>query len=749
VRLICVLLLLAPLSAPLSGAGGEDLTQYVEPFMGVIGRGSCVIGPQLPFGSINPSPDTPDGHTDGYDYLKEIRGFSQVHVSGTGGPGKYGQFLISPQIGIEVSEVGHDSKKSEEEARVPYYKVRLTRYDILCEIVPTHHAAMYRFTFPASDETHILIDLGHNIPGDITRKHLSNTPSGGYANSGEVQIDSQKGLITGWGHYWGGWSCEPFDIYFAAEFSRPGDRFGTWKDDRIEPGSRRKTIHKKKERVGAYFGYKTRAGETILLRIAVSMHSVEKAQAYLREEIPHWDFERIRRQGEEVWNERLNRIQIDGATEEQKAIFYTCLYNTMRMPRDRTGDNPKWESTEPYWDDHYAVWDTWRTVFPLHVLINEGMVRDNIRAFIDRHKHNGRVLDAFIAGNDRVCGWATEEQRLCYRNQGGDDVDNVIADAFVKGISGVDLQQAYQVVRHSAEWERTQSYRSADRGWVPYGTYQQYMGMECSRSLEFSYNDFCVAQIANGLGLVDDYQRYLRRSRNWESLWNPHISSDGFSGFIAPRMSDGAWLPYDPKRSRPPKGTRCFYEGTSWVYSFFLPHDFAELISLMGGAEQYVNRLQHALTAKMIDNNNEPAFLTPWAFVYGGRPDLASYWVRSNLPRYTLERFPGDEDSGAMASWFVFAAMGLFPNAGQDLYLLQGPLYPRMTLTRENGSEITIIAVNAGEENCYVQSAELNGEPLNQAWITHTEIKDGATLRFLMGPAPSDWGKQTPPLSTR
>jgi predicted alpha-1,2-mannosidase len=717
----------------------EGLTRYVNPWMGVIGRGNAAIGPQWPWGSINPGPDTKNGFTDGYDPTQKIRGFSQLHVTGTGGRGKYGQFLISPQVGLNVTETGHDSAKGEEEAKASSYRVRLIDYHILCELTPTKHAAIYRFTFPKSSEAHLVVDLGHNIPQDCTPYRS------GYADQGEVFLDPQTRTIRGWGHYWGGTSSEPFSVYFAARYSKPAVAFGTWKDGLIARGVARQKVYRKRERIGAYLRYDTRENEEVFLKIAVSFSGMDQALSYLDHEIPAWDFERTRAAAEAAWNEKLKKIIIEGAPEDQKTIFYTALYNTMRMPRDRSGDNPSWKSDQPYWDDHYCIWDTWRTLFPLHVLINESMVRDNVKAFLDRFRHNGQVLDAFIAGNDGYYEWVSDENPDWFRNQGGDDVDNVIADAYLKNVRGIDWKAAYDLLRNNAERERAPSYRIGDRGWVPYRKYE--FGFYCSRSLEFSYNDFCVAEVARGLGYTQDAERYLRRSRGWENLWNPQAESDGFQGFLAPRWLDGAWVPYDPKSDRavasPGGPDRSFYEGTSWVYSYFVPHDFARLIALSGGPRAYCEKLTHALEKNLIDFSNEPSFLTPLSFIYASRPDLASYWVRKNVNRYTKDGFPGDEDSGAMSSWFIFATLGFFPNAGQDVYLIIGPMYPKATLTMLSGKQIIIEGIGASPENIYVQSAFLNGKPLHRAWLRHEDLQNGAVLKFVMGPKPSTWG-QTP-----
>ncbi len=731
-----------------SGSQAQDYTKYVDPWMGVAGKGNTVIGPQLPFGSVNPSPDTPEGQTDGYNSKEKIRGFSQLHLTGAGGPGKYGQFLLSPQIGLNVLEDGHDSNKdsSEEEAKIDYYKVRLSDDNILCELSPTEHSVLYNFTFPKSDSSYVIIDLGHNIPGDIT--HLSTGENrGGYAENGTVTIDVERKKISGWGSYWGGWSAEPFSVYFTLEFSKPLKAFGTWKDGVINHNVQTESIDKKAQRIGAFAGFETEDDELIQVKISVSFKSVENASNFLAQEIPSWEMDWVREKAREKWNDRLSRIKIDGVDETEKKIFYSSLYQTMRMPRDRTGDNPHWDSDAPYWDDHNCIWDTWKTVFPLHTLINEGVVKDNVLAFIDRYKHNGQVLDAFLAGNDRVYQWWTVELPYYFHNQGGDNVDNVIADAYVKNVKGINWEQAYEVVNFQAEKMRTNAYLINDRGWIPFRTYEY--AFDCSRTMEFAYNDFCAAQMAKGLGKQADYERYLNRSGKWTTLWNDDLESLGYSGFINPKKMNGSWAIYDAAKDRvdhsPGSFDRSFYEGTSWVYSYNTPHDMGKLIELMGGKEKYIERLQFAMENDLIDMGNEPSFLIPFSFIYAGRPDLTTFWVKQNRKKYTATSFPGDEDSGGMGSWYVFASLGIFPVAGQDLYLISGPSSPSISLTQENGKKLVVESKNLSKENIYIQSATLNGKPLNRAWLRHSEIASGAKLKFKMGPKPSDWGTQDLP----
>ena len=533
----------------------KALVDYVNPFIGVLDGGSyCTIGPQLPFGSVNPGPETPEGMYGGYNPVQPIRGFAELHVSGTGW-GKYGQFLVSPQIGLNVDEKGHDSPKSAETATPCYYAVNLDRYKIRTELAPTHHAVIYRFTFPKSNDANIAIDVTHSLVRDIA------THMGGTVSAGEVTVDgAAKNQITGYGRYTGGFGDGAYKVYFCARFSKAGNGFGTWKNGAIRSATH-ETIDAMNERIGGYLRFQTSEGEPVYMKIAVSFKSIRQAEAWLDQEIPAWDFDTVKETARSEWNKELGKITVEGGSEKDKTLFYSALYRSMMMPRDRTGDFNGYPANAPVWDDHYAVWDTWRTAFPLHVLIDPDMVRDNVNAFIERFRKNKVVKDAFIAGNDM------------FKEQGGNNIDNVIADAYVKRIRGVDWNAAYQLLKFDADslrlgpQETTEkldtvmaSYKKRD--WIPAGT------ISCSVSLEYSYNDFCVAEVAKGLGKKDDYRKYLERSHKWVELWNPNLGSNGYKGFIGPKKPDGSWIDIDPAKNWG-SWHEYFYEANSWTYSFF------------------------------------------------------------------------------------------------------------------------------------------------------------------------------------
>jgi len=701
------------------------LADYVNPYIGVLDDESyCTVGPQLPFGSVNPGPQTVEGGNDGYSFYESIRGFAQLHVSGTGW-GKYGQFLISPQIGLAVGENKHDSPKSDEAAKAYYYSVNLLRYGIKTEFTPTNHAVIYRFTFPKSTEASILIDITHSLTRDIA------TQIGGQVSAGDVKIDTvSNNKIIGHGRYSGGFGEGEYEVYFCAKFSRPYNNFGVWKDYKKDRKDHM-AISNPNERIGAYVGFQTSEQEAIYLKIAISLKSSDQAEIWLDGEIPDWDFETVKLRAQNSWNRELGKILVEGGSERDKTLFYSAMFRSMMMPRDRTNDIKGWPEDAPLWDDHYAVWDTWRTMFPLMTIIKPEVVRDNINSFIERFKKNKVVKDAFIAGSDM------------FQEQGGNNIDNIIGDAFVKKIPGVDWEKAYELLKYDADNERLGHQKGSlpnqidtmvagykKRGWIPGGI------MSCSMSLEYSYNDFCVAQVAKGLGKKADFNTYFKRSQLWSELWNPNLESRGFKGYIGPRKTNGEWINIDPAKNWGSWG-EYFYEGSSWTYSYFAPQDFPKLIKLSGGSDLFCQRLIYGLSQRLIDYRNEPAFLAIHAFHYANRPDLASYWVKKMMSEgYTDEGYPGNEDSGAMGSWYVFAALGIFPNAGQPLYFIHGPSFSRITVTLGNHKTLLITANGLSKENSYVKACSLNGKTLNGSFISHEQIMAGGKLDFTMGPDP-------------
>lgn len=699
-----------------------SLVPFVDTKVGVIDdKGSnCVIGPQLPFASINPSPQTPEGEHDGYAPGQPIRGFGQLHVSGTGW-GKYGHFLVSPQIGLKVGETEHDSPASDEVTMPNYYKATLTRYGITAEVTPAEHAAIYRFTFPESDNASIAMDVTHSLTRDIAKF------IGGSVRSNTVAIDpASPGRFSGMIEYEGGFSSGYYKLYFSAELSKRPASFGVWKNGSLQNGVCEAVLTSGNDRIGSYFTYKTKKDEAIYMKIAISFKSIEQARKYLAKEIPAWDFAAVQKNGLRRWNSILSDIVVSEGPATRMKMFYSALYHSLLMPRNRTNDFPGFENME-LWDDHFAVWDTWRTLFPLLTIIEPDVVSRNVQSFINRLKVNGKVKDAYIAGNDMA------------EEQGGNDVDNIVADAILKDLKGFDRNEAYRYLKFSADHERRAAplmigepgleqndslfYRK--HGWLPGGVMAQ------STALEYSYNDFCVAEAARKLGHTCDYKKYLDRSHQWVNMWNPDLESRGFKGFICPKTIDGKWIPIDATYFWG-SWKRYFYEADAWTYSFFMPHDIDRLVELCGGKEAFAKKLDYGFRNSLLELANEPSFLATRLFNHVGRMDLTCYWVNYVMENLFGEySMPGNDDSGAMSSWWLFSAMGFFPNAGQNIYYLNSPIFKEITIQRPSGN-IVVSAPNHTDKTFYIQSVKVNGKECPDGIMNYDDIRNGGRIDYIL-----------------
>ena len=716
------------------------LVDFVNTSIGVIDNrtNNCVIGPMMPYGSINPSPQTQrdpkdryGGH-DGYDPRFPIIGFGQLHVSGTGW-GSYGHFLISPQVGLNVGKGTHDSPKSGEITKAYYFKTNLDHYNLTAEVSPRHYSAMYRFSFPATDSATIVFDASQSIGLDIA------TIMGGTIFENTASIDEVKRQIRGVIRIRSGWPEGAYTLYFVAKLDKKFSDWGVWKSDTLF--NKRDFVENNSQdgrHVGTYCRFKTKKKEAIIMKVAISFKGYDQAENFLDQEIPHWNFEKIVAQGKSEWNKKLKAIKIDTKTDDEKKVFYSAMYRVLTMARDRSKDNPNWLSNQPYWDDNYAFWDTWRTAFPMMLLIDNKALRDNVLALLNRFKHNGFVRDGFIAGRDKM------------EEQGGNDVDNILTEAVLKNVQGIDANEVYKLLKHNADNERNglpdkfwktdtlskkNNIRYKELGWIPQCV------MSSSNTIEYAYNDFCVAQAAMKLGKNEDYNNYLKRSMGWVNLWNDTLRNKGFTGFMDARRADGLFAGIYPQKNGGSWKTP-FYEGDTWTYSFGIPHGYDKLFELMGGKENYVKRLDFAFRNHLIDLTNEPAFLITRSFSEAGRPDLTSYWTHYVMNKYyDITGYPGNDDTGAMSSWYLFSAMGFFPKAGTDIYYLNAPKYAKTVLTLVGSKKLTILAKNTGGNAVYIQSCKINGKDWNAPIFHHSDIANGGKIEIVLSNRPTDWGK--------
>ncbi len=725
-----------------------NLTKYVDPFIGTEGEGNTFPGATLPFGMVKLGPDCGDlTSNSGYMPEGDIKGFSHIHVSGTGGGPKYGNVLVMPVTG-KINLQDRSSARENETAEVGMYKVTLSMHDIDVRLTSSHSVGFHQYTFPASDDSKILIDAGSFLTtswcdGCIEEQELVGC---------EIEIVNDT-LIEGYTRVRRGWNTgDAYTVYFSAHFDEPAVSFGTWKKDQLLPGQ--KVQFDSGERAGAWFGFNTEKDQTIQVKVGISFLGRLKARENIKNEIPHWSFEAVYSNSVNVWNEILGKINVETDDEDLKTIFYTGLYHSILQPTDRTGENPLWQSDKPYYDDFYAIWDTYRVTHPLFMFLCPERQTGIINAMLDIYEQEGYMPDA-RSGN------------FTGRTQGGSNSDVLIADAFVKGLKGIDYEKALEAMITNAELDPGGAHQLKGRGGLTEYNSLGYVSTNHeragSRTVEYAYNDYCIYQVAKGLGKKHIAAKYLERSGNWKNLFKP-MEDHGAMGFIMPKKANGEWdEEYRGRKwnndirewveadfSVHIHGTwpDFFYEADSWEYSFYVPHNVPELITVCGGKDAFVARLDTFFKHGYYNVGNEPSFLTPSLYNFAGRQDKSNETIREIIKKhYTTARdgIPGNDDSGSMSSWAAFNLMGIYPNAGQDYYLITAPHFNKVTINMGDDTHLVIKTKDLSKDNIYIQKVLFNGKQLTRSWFSHTEIMHGGTLEFFMGNKPNNhWEKISP-----
>jgi len=701
-----LIILLCLLILPLQVSAQRDLTRYVNPFIGTGGHGHTFPGAIVPFGMVQLSPDTRltgwDGCS-GYHYSDSIiYGFSHTHLSGTG-ISDYGDILLLPSLKLAGSAAFQHRNES---AAPGYYSVKLDDDNILVELTATARTGLHRYTFPRSEDANVIIDLAH-------RDKVIDS---------DLRVTS-KTTIVGWRRSQA-WAKDQI-VYFAAEFSQPFTSYG--------PTDRE---------LRTYFRFDTRGGAPLLVKVAISAVDVEGALRNLQAELNHWNFDKVRADAAAAWNAELKKIQVTGGTDAQLTNFYTALYHAMTAPnlfmdvdgryRGRDFKGHKADDFSNY--TVFSLWDTFRAAHPLYNIIDQKRTRDFIRTFLAQYEQGGRLPVWELAANetDTMIGYHAV---------------SVIADAAAKGISGFDLNKAFEAMKHSAELRQ-------QRG---LGVYidQGFIAMEderesVSKVLEYAYDDWCIAEVARMLGKTADYERYNARAQSYKNMF------DSASGFMRPR-SNGNWLePFDPREV-----TFGFTEANSWQYTFFAPQDVSGLIALMGGRRQFAEKLDQLFAAKsqttgreQVDitgligqyaHGNEPSHHMAYLYNYVGQP-----WKTQSRVRQIMDQFYkpdpagliGNEDCGQMSAWYVLSAAGFYPvTPGSTIYVIGSPLFPEAQFNLENGKSFVVRGVGVSERNVYIQSATLNKKPYTKSFLQHSDLMAGGELVLRMGSqANPNWG---------
>jgi predicted alpha-1,2-mannosidase len=722
----------------------KDVVDYVSPNIGGIGilLTSTIPYVQYPHGAARLYPITTPGIGDRY-LADKIYGFPA------------GPAMLMASVGstdTHPSSYASDFDHDFEKATPYYYEADLQTSGIKAELTATKQAAYYRFTFPASDHSHLVLSMGDNAEISVVGPQAV---EGSQAAGGTVStLASHTGETR---------------QYFYAEFSRPMGSWQTWRDGQLAHAAQQSGSE-----IGFVTDSRTTAGEAVEVRVGISYISTEQARRNLQREIPDWNFDHVRADTRGVWNHTLGAIQTDGGTEQQRVIFYTALYRSLCRMTDITEDGKYFsgydhkvhdaEGQDFYVDD--GLWDTFRSEHPLQILLDAHQQEDEVRSYIRMYQQSG-WMPSFPS--------AAGEQAVMI----GHHAAVFIADLYEKGYRDFDVQQAYAGIRKNAAettllpWSRAPltslDHVYFDKGFfpalavgeketVPEVTPERRQAV--SVTIENSYDDWSVAQLARALGKQEDADYFTKLAHNYQNLFNPAID------FMAPKSADGQWVePFDPKLGGGQGGRAYFTEVNSWLYTFGVQHDVAGLIHLFGSRDAFNAKLDRLFvepygTSKwhyldqfpdstglvgLYAQGNEPSFHIAYLYDFSGQPWKTQRRVRQMMDLWYGDGpmgIPGDDDGGETSSWYVLSAMGFYPVCpGSPVYEIGSPIFAKTTIRMGNGKDFTIVADHVSARNKYIQSATLNGQLLDKPWFRHADIANGGTLTLEMGDAPNtSWG---------
>jgi len=707
---------------PLQLFSQQTFTQFVDPFIGTGGHGHTFPGATVPFGMVQLSPDTRltgwDGCS-GYHYSdKKIYGFSHTHLSGTG-CSDYGDVMLIPTVGkVQLNNKKYSStfKKENEKASAGYYSVFLDKPKVKVELTTTIRTGLHKYTFPKSSAANVILDLTHR---DRVKQ-------------GEITIEGNNEISgTRISNAW----ADNQILYFVIQFSKPFKKYGIAKADVIAEGSK----HDTGSLLKAYVQFDTEGGEVIYARVGISAVSVEGARKNLEAEQDGYRFEETKQQAETAWNRELSKIEIETDDIATKRTFYTALYHCMIAPNVYQDVDGKYRGRDfniheaPFtYHTVFSLWDTYRALHPLLTIIDKKRSSDFINTFIREYEEGGRLPVWELSSCETWC-------------MIGYHAIPVIAEAVMKDVNGFDVGKAYEAMKFSAMENKNALDDYKQFGYIKFLNH----GQSVSRTLEYAFDDWCIALVAKKLGKEDDYRYFIQRAQSYKNVF------DKETGFMRPRS--GAFLtPFDPY-----KVDHNYTEGNAWQYSFYVPQDLNGHIKLLGGKEKLANFLDSLFTVSskltghkqpditgMIGqyvHGNEPSHQIAYEYNYAAQP----WKTQSMVSRIMNEMYSdkpdglsGNEDCGQMSAWYVFSALGFYPVCpGSDHYAIGSPLFKRATIHLENGKNFTIEANNNDGETFYINSAKLNGMSYTKSYLQYDDLKNGGVLQLDMSSKPNkNWG---------
>ena len=702
----------------------ENPVDFIDPFIGTGFHGHTYPGATVPFGAVQLSPDTRAGNWDacaGYHYDDStITGFSHTHLSGTGCI-DLGDLLIRPTTqSIDLSKKTICTptvfRHEDEKAEAGYYAVLLHEEGIRAELTATAHTGVHRYTFPKESTPTVIVDLKHSLDNE----HI-------YESSLQVVNPHE---ITGMRNT-RGWSDNQ-RIYFVIQCSQPFEKATLVSNQKALEGKEAEGTD-----LQALLKFKDRTSEPIVMKVGLSIVSVENARENLQAEVEGFDFDAVKQAAYHTWNDAVSAIKVEGGTEEQKTNFYTALYHSMVVPNvvsDVNGQYRRHNQTIgqlPQGAVQYStfsLWDTFRAWNPMMTLIDTTLVTNMIHSFLHIYDASGELpLWPLSAGETGTM--------IGYHSA------SVIADAYMKGIRGFDAEKALEALVVSSEKNQKGADYYISKGFIPSNIKKE----SISCLLEFAYDDWCIAQLAQALGKQEIYDTYIRRSQQYLNVF------DGATRFFRPKRMDGNWeTPFNPNEVG-----RAYTEATAWQYRFFVPHDVNGMVQLFGGKEAFTSALDDIFhTDAQVDGDlvditgligqyahgNEPSHHIAYLYNYIGQPWKTQAMTRRLLDEMyapTPEGIVGNEDCGQMSAWYILSSLGLYAVCpGSNEFTFTTPLFEKATLQLANGKTLTITA-NHPEKNLYIDKVELNGKEIETNFVTYEQLMGGGELHFSLTDQPN------------
>ena len=719
---------------------------WVNPFIGTANFGTTHPGAVLPNGMMSVTPFNVMGSdTNKFDkdkrwwstpYSYENRfftGYAHVNLSGVGCP-ELGSLLLMPTTGeLDVDYKNYGSGYCDEQASPGYYSNRLTKYNIRTEVTATTRSSIARFTFPAG-QANILLNLGEGLTNESGAwlRRVSDTEVEGMKLSGTFCYNPQA----------------VFPIYFVMRVNKRPQSVGYWKKQRPMEGVEAEwDIHSGKYKlytqyrkdiagddIGAYFTFNVSEGEMVEVQMGVSFVSPENARLNLETEQEGFDFEKVHANARRIWNKALSCAAIEGGTDDQRTVFYTALYHTLMHPNllnDVNGDYPAMESdtilntaTDRY--TVFSLWDTYRGVHQLMTLLYPDKQLDMVRSMVEMYRESGWLPKWELYGRETM----TME---------GDPAIPVIVDTWMKGLRDFDVETAYEAMKKSATTAGKDNFLRPDNddylnlGYLPLR--EQYDN-SVSHALEYYIADHALSKLAAALNKKQDAERFYRQSLNYKKYYSPEY------GVFRPILPDGTFLsPFNPKQGENFEPVPGFHEGCSWNYSFMVPHDVPGLIGMHGGRKRFVNKLQKVFDEGHYDPTNEPNIGYPYLFSYvKGEAWRTQELTESLLTTYfknAPDGLPGNDDTGTMSAWAVFAMMGFYPdNATEPFYTFTTPVFDTITLSLNpmlyENEQLTIEVVRPDKNARHIKKIEIDGKKINGFRISHQQLTRAKKIRFFL-----------------